>query len=141
MSRRASSSTRNRRPRLPDKIGEYPLGRQTRLPLIICDECGLQRVLELVAQTDDNGNKGRVFFKCPRNMQGREYLAKLVDMGKIVMNLKQHGAVEEEADSRALVPVQKNSMEVKLDALVGAVKALSLVMGAGVVVRAMYVMK
>ena len=48
---------------------------------------------------------------------------------------------EEEADSRALVPVQKNSMEVKLDALVGAVKALSLVMGAGVVVRAMYVMK
>ena len=35
--------------------------------------------------------------------------------------------------------VQKNSMEVKLDALVGAVKALSLVMGAGVVVGAMYV--
>jgi len=55
------------------------------------------------------------------------------------MNLEQHGTVEEEADSRALVRVQKNSMEVKLDALVGAVKALSLVMGAGVVVGAMYV--
>jgi len=55
------------------------------------------------------------------------------------MNLEQHGVVEEEADSRALVRVQKNSMEVKLDALVGAVKALSLVMGAGVVVGAMYV--
>jgi len=55
------------------------------------------------------------------------------------MNLEQHGAVEEEVDSRALVRVQKNSMEVKLDALVGAVKALSLVMGAGVVVGAMYV--
>ena len=63
----------------------------------------------------------------------------MVDQGKIVMNLEQHGAVEEEADSRALVRVQKNSMEVKLDALVGAVKALSLVMGAGVVVGAMYV--
>jgi len=55
------------------------------------------------------------------------------------MNLEQYGVVEEEADSRALVRVQKNSMEVKLDALVGAVKALSLVMGAGVVVGAMYV--
>ena len=63
----------------------------------------------------------------------------MVDQGKIVMNLEQHGAVEEEVDSRALVRVQKNSMEVKLDALVGAVKALSLVMGAGVVVGAMYV--
>ena len=62
-----------------------------------------------------------------------------MDQGKIVMNLEQHGAVEEEVDSRALVRVQKNSMEVKLDALVGAVKALSLVMGAGVVVGAMYV--
>jgi hypothetical protein len=56
------------------------------------------------------------------------------------MNLGQ-GAIEEEADSRALVRVQENSMEVKLDALVGVVKALSLVMGAGVVVGAMYVMK
>ena len=55
------------------------------------------------------------------------------------MNLEQHGVVEEEVDSRAPVRVQKNSMEVKLDALVGAVKALSLVMGAGVVVGAMYV--
>jgi len=62
-----------------------------------------------------------------------------VDQGKIVMNLEQHSVVEEEADSRALVRVQKNSMEVKLDALVAAVKALSLVMGAGVVVGAMYV--
>ena len=62
-----------------------------------------------------------------------------MDQGKIVMNLEQHSVVEEEADSRALVRVQKNSMEVKLDALVGAVKALSLVMGAGVVVGAMYV--
>ena len=62
-----------------------------------------------------------------------------MDQGKIVMNLEQHGVVEEEADSRALVRVQKNSMEVKLDALVAAVKALSLVMGAGVVVGAMYV--
>jgi hypothetical protein len=57
------------------------------------------------------------------------------------MNLEQHGAVEEEADSKAPVRVQKNSMEVKLDALVGAVKALSFVMGASVVVGAMYVVK
>ena len=62
-----------------------------------------------------------------------------MDKGKIVMNLEQHGVVDKEVDSRALVRVQKNSMEVKLDALVGAVKALSLVMGAGVVVGAMYV--
>ena len=60
-------------------------------------------------------------------------------MGKIVMNQEQYGAGEEEANSRVLLRVQKNSMEVKLDALVGAVKALSLVMGAGVVVGAMYV--
>jgi hypothetical protein len=37
--------------------------------------------------------------------------------------------------------MQKNSMEVKVEALVGAVKGLFLVMGAGVVVGAMYVMK
>ena len=62
-------------------------------------------------------------------------------MGKIVINLVQHGAGEEEADSRALMRVQKNSMEVKLDALVGAMKGLCLVMGAGVVVGVVYVIK
>jgi hypothetical protein len=70
----------------------------------------------------------------------RDYLAKLVNIGKIVMALEQ-GALEEEVDSRAVVPMQKNSMEVKVEALVGAVKGLCLVMGAGVVVGAMYVMK
>jgi hypothetical protein len=55
-------------------IGDYPLGRETGLPLVIYDLCGLQRVLELMAQTDENGNMGRVFFKCPRNMQGVSHI-------------------------------------------------------------------
>lgn len=66
-----------------------------------------------------------------------------MDTGKIVMNLGQVETVDVEADSRAAVVVRehKNPMEVKLDALVGAVKTLSLVMGTGVVVGAMYALK
>jgi hypothetical protein len=80
MSRRASSSTHMRRPWLPDRLGEYPLGRHTGLSLTMCEECGLQRVLELMAQIDDNGNKGRVFFKCPRNMQEVSHILCVLDL-------------------------------------------------------------
>ena len=57
------------------------------------------------------------------------------------MALERHGVGEQEVDSRALVLVQKNRMEVKVEALVCAVKSLCLVMGAGVFVGAMYVFK
>jgi len=41
------------------------VGVETRLPLIQCDKCGRERVIDLMAKT--NENYGHVFFKCPRN--------------------------------------------------------------------------
>jgi hypothetical protein len=29
-----------------------------------------ERVIELIVRTTENGNQGRVFFKCPRNVPG-----------------------------------------------------------------------
>lgn len=66
----------------------------------------------------------------------------MVETGKIVMVLgQQAGGAEEEADSRLAVRAQKTPMEWKLDAMVDAVKALTWVVGAGVLVGAMYVLK
>ena len=45
---------------------------ETGLPLIQCLECGQARVIELRAWTEEN--YGRVFFKCPANMQGVRYV-------------------------------------------------------------------
>jgi len=44
----------------------YPVGKETRLALIQCPDCHLARVIELCVK-QDTPNKGRSFFKCPRN--------------------------------------------------------------------------
>jgi len=44
----------------------YPVGTETGLPLIVCPDCKLARVIELRV-VQDTRNKGRSFFKCPRN--------------------------------------------------------------------------
>jgi len=43
----------------------YPVGKETRLPLIQCPDCHLTRVIELRVK-QDTPNKGRSFFKCPQ---------------------------------------------------------------------------
>jgi hypothetical protein len=43
-----------------------PVGKETGLPLIPCPDCHLARVIELRA-VNETPNKGRCFFKCPRN--------------------------------------------------------------------------
>nr|CAB3471769.1 unnamed protein product [Digitaria exilis] len=85
------------------------VGKETGLPLIQCTSCGLARIIELRAWTD--GNNGRVFFKCPRNIQGapdkcgffywqREYLQELVGMRRITVHEEpQLGSSSEEAES------------------------------------------
>ena len=35
------------------------------LPLITCNQCGRHTVLELEVKSDENGNLGRIFYKCP----------------------------------------------------------------------------
>jgi DNA-directed RNA polymerase subunit M/transcription elongation factor TFIIS len=35
------------------------------IPLITCPDCGRYTVSERVVKTDENGNKGRVFYRCP----------------------------------------------------------------------------
>jgi hypothetical protein len=43
-----------------------PVGKETGLSLIPCPDCHLTRVIELRA-VNETPNKGRCFFKCPRN--------------------------------------------------------------------------
>ena len=45
----------------------HPVGKETGLPLILCPNCELARVIELRVVKMDTPNKGRCFFKCPRN--------------------------------------------------------------------------
>ncbi|CAN6244000.1 unnamed protein product [Urochloa humidicola] len=35
------------------------------LPLITCNQCGRHTVVELEVKSDENGNLGRIFYKCP----------------------------------------------------------------------------
>ncbi|CAL4965699.1 unnamed protein product [Urochloa decumbens] len=39
--------------------------RRSDLPLIACTDCKTRTVLELETKTDENGNRGRIFYKCP----------------------------------------------------------------------------
>jgi hypothetical protein len=48
-------------------LEEYPLGKETGLPLIPCPECGLARVIERRSEKETTENYLRVYFKCPRN--------------------------------------------------------------------------
>ena len=73
-SQRAESSSASRALRRQERGGSsvrvhvvaYPVGKETRLPLIQCPDCHLARVIELRVK-QDTPNKGRSFFKCPRN--------------------------------------------------------------------------
>ena len=51
-------------------IEEEDTGKETGLLLIVCPTCKGERVIELIVRTTENGNQGRVFFKCPRNVPG-----------------------------------------------------------------------
>ena len=51
-------------------IKEEDTEKKTGLPLIVCPTCKRERVIELIVKTTENGNQGRVFFKCPRNVLG-----------------------------------------------------------------------
>ena len=59
------SSSQSRHPRRPPYVEEDEVGEEMGLPLIICDKCGMERVIELQSKTDTN--PGYMFFKCPRN--------------------------------------------------------------------------
>ncbi|KAJ1291099.1 hypothetical protein BS78_02G292400 [Paspalum vaginatum] len=121
------------------------------LPLIVCPLCHLNEVVELRTVSDENGNQGRFFFKCSRNvprMAGRckfyewpkRYLNVLVDLGVININL--HGIVgdcnagseEQVADSDA---GSHDRMEEKMDALIRAIKLLAVMLFISIVVGMM----
>ncbi|KAG2604036.1 hypothetical protein PVAP13_4NG033000 [Panicum virgatum] len=91
--------------------GALLFGKETGFPLIRCDQCGLERVIELRSWTEKN--YVRVFFRCPRNIIGapdrcgfyfwqREYFEKLVSMGKIPVleDAEPVSPAEDEAVSR-----------------------------------------
>ncbi|CAN6299922.1 unnamed protein product [Urochloa humidicola] len=44
------------------------VGEESGFPLVRCPQCGLDWVVELRVKKD-NVNNGRVFFKCPRNLE------------------------------------------------------------------------
>ena len=49
-------------------IEEEDTEKETGLPLIVYPTCKRERVIKLIVRTTENGNQGRVFFKCPRNV-------------------------------------------------------------------------
>ncbi|CAL4972013.1 unnamed protein product [Urochloa decumbens] len=72
MSRWAETSCSRSRSRSRSALPSLPMvvrvGVETGLPLIRCPQCGLDWVVELRVKKDNNNN-GRVFFKCPRNIE------------------------------------------------------------------------
>lgn len=71
MSHRPSSSTTSRASRslhrgVTTGGSPYPPGKETGLPLMICPDCKQARIIELRV-VKETPNKGRIFFKCPRN--------------------------------------------------------------------------
>jgi hypothetical protein len=60
-------------------VEEDDVGEEMGLPLIICDECGMERVIELQSKIDTN--PGCMFFKCPRNNPYVSICSSLVFVG------------------------------------------------------------
>ncbi|CAN6334334.1 unnamed protein product [Urochloa humidicola] len=128
------------------------VGKESGLPLIRCNSCGQERVIELRAWMDRN--YGRVFFKCPRYETGararcgfyywqHEYFAKLVELGRITVHpeAQDGGSSEEHGDSQLNV-VGNTKFEAKLDVLVTTVKVLVGLVCVGVVLLGvLFVMK
>ena len=54
---------------------QHPVGKETGLPLIVCPDCDLARVIELRVVKLESQNKGRIFFKCPRNGVSCEFFS------------------------------------------------------------------
>ncbi|CAD6209737.1 unnamed protein product [Miscanthus lutarioriparius] len=142
-------------------IEEEDTEKETRLPLIMCPTCKRERerVIKLIVRTTENGNQGRMFFKCPRNVPGmtgrcrfyefqKAYLKKLMELKFVVIDLEAGlgaeeveeawGFGEEEAQSKC---AGKNSMEAKMDALISLLKMLVLVLFVICIVAIMYVFK
>ncbi|KAF8699717.1 hypothetical protein HU200_034668 [Digitaria exilis] len=138
------------------------VGEETGLPLITCPECGRVRVIELRVKTNENGNEGRVFFKCPRRAAQmgsrrceyfswqREYLFTLV-FKKVIkiddtVDGEPSGAPGTENASREIFDsvsgrVESNGMEAKIDSFIRAIKMLVVVLLVGVVVGIMFQFK
>ncbi|XP_025791895.1 uncharacterized protein LOC112873084 [Panicum hallii] len=137
----------------------YGVGEETGLPLIPCPFCGRARVIELRANTTENGNEGRVFFKCPRRgaqMGGRcdyfswqrEYLDMLVSLKIIQIHaivdgepIGAPGNASREASDLVSGRLERNAMEEKVDSLIRAIKMLVVVMVVGAVLAIMYQLK
>ncbi|KAF8683555.1 hypothetical protein HU200_044470 [Digitaria exilis] len=132
------------------------VGKETGFPLIQCTSCGLARVVELRAWTE--GNHGRIFFKCPRNIQGvgpahggcgffywqKDYFHELVKMRKI--SVHQDLLIDWCEDEAVLghVPDWKLTSidtEAKIDVVIRTVKMLFFMVFVGVVVGIMYALK
>ena len=73
------SLSQSRHPGRPLYAEEDNVGEETCFPLIICDECGMERVIELRSKT--NTNPGHMFFKCPRNNPWVSICSSLVLVG------------------------------------------------------------
>jgi hypothetical protein len=58
-------SSQNRHPLRPPYADEDDVGGRDGPPLIICDKCNMERVIELQSKNDTN--PGSIFFKCLRN--------------------------------------------------------------------------
>ncbi|CAO1947097.1 unnamed protein product [Urochloa humidicola] len=119
------------------------VGKESGLPLIQCNSCVQERVIELRAWTDRN--YGRVFFKCPRYETGEqarcgfyywqhEYFAKLVELERITVHPEaQEGCSSEDGDSRRPNVAGNTKLEEKMDVLVRTVMLLVGVVFVGVV--------
>ncbi|CAN6373061.1 unnamed protein product [Urochloa humidicola] len=119
MSHRAESSSASRATRRQERVVSsvheqsvaYPVGKETGLPLIVCPECHLARVIELRVKKE-TPNKGRSFFKCARNgipkLCGfyrfqKEYFDELVDKKIIQVRCEQIEELAEELEGDELV--------------------------------------
>ncbi|XP_039845532.1 uncharacterized protein LOC120705065 [Panicum virgatum] len=104
----ASRATRRQGRGVSSLCEQHLVGKETGLPLIVCPDCDLARVIELRVVKLESQNKGRIFFKYPRNGNPklcgfyrfqREYLDELVEkkIVRICNQIDEHGGKEDEA--------------------------------------------
>ena len=71
----ASRATRRQGTGVSSVCEQHPVGKETGLPLIVCPDCDLARVIELRVVKLESQNKGRIFFKCSRNGVSCEFFS------------------------------------------------------------------
>lgn len=71
----ASRATRRQGRGVSSVCEQHPVGKETGLPLIVCPDCDLARVIEVRVVKPESQNKGRIFFKCPRNGVSCEFFS------------------------------------------------------------------